>query len=308
MALTRINIVATGLASGVRYVNAGPRKLVVASSSGRAFRARAVGSGPSKLIQAPAAFITETTNWVAAVVTAGGTVSPARQAIVNQFIVAEKAAGSWQLTDDYLVQAAENAIQGSVSLKQLRTATHVNSPTFTVDRGRTYDGTTNYTNLGFIPSTNGVNMISGNIRVAVYERTNVATNTISMGIFVAGTNQIFIKARAAASLNSAIEGSIGTFATADSLALVATSRAGASTTLKGWKRGVPLPNATVTAVATVPAIAFFIAAFNNAGTPATFRATQNAVVIVGGPLTNDAMELAQYNNIQAWMTAIGAAV
>jgi len=250
--------------------------------------------------------------WRNAVVANGGTVSDARLSVVSTFIRAEKAAGTWALTDDYWVLWAENAIQALTSLKQRRLAVAVNSPTFTADRDYTFNGSTNYLNAGFIPSTHGIGYTGLNQRLAVYERTNLNSSGGSAGASISTGARIFIVARNSSALTAAANNSSGgisfAISPADSRGLKAISRADGGTTVKGHDRGVALTDVTVGAVGTgIPNIPLFIGAINNGGTPSGFRACSVGFAAIGGPLSAP-QELAQYDNVQAWATAVGAQV
>lgn len=99
-----------------------------------------------------------------------------------------------------------------------------------------------------------------------------------------------------------------TLATADSRGLKAISRNGGTTAL-GYDRGVALTPATGLTIgsSSAPGVALYIGAFNSSGTAISFRAASVGFVAIGAPLS-DAQELAQYNAVQAWATAIGANV
>lgn len=252
----------------------------------------------------------ETAAYAAAVVANGGTVSDARVAILNTFIRTEKASGAWALTDDYWGLWAENEAQALTSLKQLRLATVVAAPTFTADAGYAFNGTTQYINTGFIPSTHGINCTGTNQRIGVYERTNVTSAGISAGTVDAAVRALNITARNSGNATVRLNNAGTTFAlsVADSSGLKASSRADGGTTVKFFDRGVKLTDGTATTPGSVaPTRVIYVGANNNAGTAASFRASSVGFVVVGGPLS-DAQELAQYNAVQAWATAVGANV
>lgn len=254
----------------------------------------------------------ETAAYAAAVVANGGTVSDARVAILNTFIRAEKASGAWALTDDYWGLWAENETQALTSLKQRRLAAVIAAPTFTADRDYTFNGTTQYVNTGFIPSTHGINYKTTDQRVAVYERTNLNSVGVSLGVTVTTGNRVQIVARTSSTMgataNNSAVGISFVISPADSRGLKAVSRAGGGTTVKGYDRGVALTDVTgITAGVAIQNIALFIGALNNAGTAASFRASAAGFAAIGGPLS-DAQEAAQYAAVQAWATAVGANV
>lgn len=247
--------------------------------------------------------------WRNAVVANGGTVSAGRLDIVSAFIVTEKASGCWALTDDYWGFWAENEIQALTSLKQRRLATAVNSPTFTADRGYAFNGTTQYLDTGFIPSTHAVAMTGTNLRIGVYERTNVGANGVAAGAYNSVTQSVMLTPRISgnitrARLNSS-DGETGATIT-DSRGLKAAQRNG--TAYAAYNNGSPLALSTPSSTGSnLPTVDIYIGAYNNAGSAAGFRAVSTGFAVVGGPLS-DAQELAQYNAVQAWATAVGAQV
>ena len=248
--------------------------------------------------------------WKVAVEANGGSVSLARLIIVDQFVFSEKASGTWALTDDYWGFWAENAIQALTSLKQLRLATAVNAPTFTADRGYVFDGTTNYLDTGFIPSTHAVAMTGTDMRAGAYERANLNTSTYALGTLDNANQNLRIiprdtSDRMSANINSASV--ILASSITDSRGFIAASRTAAAVFeawLNGVSTGTGTPGTTGTAL---PTRSIFIGANNNAGTPTTFRAASMGFVAVGSSLSA-AQELAQYNAIQAWATAVEAQV
>jgi hypothetical protein len=244
--------------------------------------------------------------WAAEVVTNGGTVSAARLDIVSSFIAAEKTAGTWALTDDYWGLWAENAPQALTSLKQRRLATLTAAPTFTADRGYTFNGTTQYLDTGFIPSTHGVALVINNARLALYDRLDV-TGAAGIGCQVGNTNSMLIMQRNTTNVTARIlEAELinRPLSPADARGFTAASRAG-TTALRTFKNGVSLGDGTTaTLSATLPTVSLYIGSCNGL---AQFHNSQIGVACAGGPLS-DAQEAAQYANVQAWATAVGANV
>jgi len=242
---------------------------------------------------------------------AGGSASSGLRSLANTFIRAEKSAGTWQLTDDYWVLCAESAAQALVSWKQRRTATVTSAPTFTTNAGYAFDGLANFINTGFIASSHAVALTGTSQRLAVYERTNVTANTDAAGCQTTSTSRMEIRPRngtAAAGLLNSTTAPTFTLGASDSRGYTAISRSGGATTMSAYKNGVALTDATGLTVGTsLPTHALYIGANNNAGTAASFRASTVGLVAIGAPLSAGG-ELAQYNNIQAHMTAIGANV
>lgn len=250
--------------------------------------------------------------WANAVVAAGGAVSSQRLGVVAAFILAEKAAGCWVLTDDYWPLWGENAVQSLVSLKQRRLATVVNAPTFVADRHYAFDGASSYINTGFVPSTHGI-AYTGNVqRIAAYERANVASSGVAAGCRVGTSSSISISPRNASSLTGSTNHTAGAvnfvLSPADSTGLKAISRAGGTTAL-GYDRGVRKTDVTGLTIggSAAPGVALFIGAFNSSGTAISFRPASIGFVAIGAPLS-DAQEAAQNSNVQQMAAAIGAAV
>jgi hypothetical protein len=255
----------------------------------------------------------ETTSWQSAVVANSGTVSAARFTIVNNFIAAEKAAGTWALTDDYWGLWAENVPQALVSLKQLRLAVSVSAPNFTADRGYAFDGAVNYINTGFVPSTNAVAMTGTSLRVAAYERTDVNAATTTMGSSNGASQVVLLVARSGSSLLGRVNSSLNisfTLPVADGRGYSATFLNGTLVSdLHSYKNGAELARigSAPTMGSVLPTVALYIGALNGNGVASSFRATSIGFACAGAALSA-AQEQAQYANVQAWASAVGANV
>lgn len=247
--------------------------------------------------------------WVAAVVTAGGTVSAARQALVSNFIAAEKHAGCWTLTDDYWLLWAENATQALVSLKQLRTATPVNSPTFTANSGYAGNGTSSYINTGFIPATHGVALTVGSAHLAAYELTNVGSAGVTAGCQNSTTESLrFVSRTAVDGYQIAAVSDIGGSGSGvtDSRGLTSVQRDDSSATVFTiFKNGALATTPTRTKAANLPGVALFILANNNNGVAANFRAATTGFTCAGGAVSSS-QRYARYQNVLALGKAVGA--
>jgi hypothetical protein len=86
--------------------------------------------------------------------------------------------------DRLWVFAQPTQAQALVDLVASTTATAVNSPTFTANRGYTGDGVTSYINSLFNPSTNGVNWVGASVGLHVWCITNRAANDTRVFGFV----------------------------------------------------------------------------------------------------------------------------
>lgn len=255
--------------------------------------------------------------WAASVEAYGGAaVSGARQTIVGAFIAAEMASGAWERTDDYWAFWAEDAIQARTSLKQRRLATLIGTPTFTTDRDYTTNGSNNGLNLGFIPSIHGVALTLTSSRIAGYERTNVTGNTFMAGCVDA--NQSFgpaIRLRprnGANAIGELMQSGTATYTlpAANSQGYIAASRFGTGLTdVVGYKNGVAMTRTTdpTSYKPQLPGTPLYVGGYNNTGPLTTPRATVAGFLAVGGALSPE-QEADQYDNVQTWGTAVGAAV
>ena len=258
------------------------------------------------------AFDSDVLAWRDAVVANGGSVSLARLIVVDQFVFAEKAAGLWALTDDYLGYWAENAIQGLTSIKQKRLATAVNSPTFTADRDYTFNGTTSYSDSGFVPGTHAVAMTLNSTHAEVYERSNVNAVALSLGVNSGLIRVISVFTRDAGTVKVAANGvgAVYTLSPLTSVGLTQFGRNGGTVNdVYGAKNGADLVQTAPHSAlgASLPSHSFYVGGTNAAGVLSLPRAASVGYVAWGAAL-NSAQRLARYNNVQAWATSVGAQV
>lgn len=254
------------------------------------------------------AFDADVLSWRDAVLANGGFVSLARLVIVDQFVFSEKAAGLWTLTDDYWGLWAENAAQALTSLKQRRLGTAVNSPTFTPDRGYAGDGSTSYIDTGFNPSLHAVAMTPDSVRLVAYERTYVGGSGCTAGVNSSLNRALNLRSSGA---SMAANGAAATFSVSlPGVGMIVSARRGPLVSDQvGFKNAISqVRSVDASAVATsLPVLPIFVHAVNNSGSPALFRATQVGFLAAGAALS-DAQELAQYSNVQAWASSVGAQV
>ncbi len=254
------------------------------------------------------AFDADVLSWRDAVLANGGFVSLARLVIVDQFVFSEKAAGTWALTDDYWGLWAENAAQALTSLKQRRLGTAVNSPTFTPDRGYAGDGSTSYIDTGFNPSVHAVAMTPDSVRLVAYERTYVGGSGCTAGVNSTANRALSIRSAGA---SMAANGTAATFSVSlPGVGMIVSARRGPLVSDQvGFKNAISQARSVdAPALGTsLPVLPIFVNAVNNSGSPALFRATQVGFLAAGAALS-DAQELAQYSNVQAWASSVGAQV
>lgn len=251
--------------------------------------------------------------WLDQLARYGFKISDQRAAIVNQFFIGLKTIGAWDLLEDFWLLAGENSQQSLLSLKRRFAAIATNSPVFTADRGYTFNGTSNYLDTRFVPSTNATVMTGTNMHLAVYERSNENSTGMAAGVFSATSANLIVIPRAATNImqvqaNSTLGAVAGETAITDSKGLSVVSRNGALVAdVKAYKNGVSVtPTVSATVASALPTSKLYIGARSdslNAG--ANFRPCNIACVSVGAaiPVT---MQPAYFSTIRALLIAIGA--
>ena len=243
-------------------------------------------------------FSNETTALVAAMTSRP---TEARIALINTLINSLKTAGVWAKLDVLWIPAAHDSQAGRLNWKSPSTFTlaEVSSPTFTADRGYTGNGTSSYLTTGWIPSTNGVNYVRDNASLFAWSRTSAL---IAAGIFGGGTAATFrIMPRSTGDFFGylANDGTSRGPANTDGTGFYGWSRTGATAT-QPYKNGVAQGAVDATASTTIPA-----GQANLLRTNSVFSSAEIAVAAAGAGM--DATEnLALYNALQTYMTAIGA--
>ena len=250
-------------------------------------------------------------SWRSAVIVNGGTVTPARLASVSTLIGSLKASGAWANADDYWLLVADNATQALTSLKQLRLATAVNSPTFAANAGYTFDGAMNYIDTGFVPSTMAAAMTGSNMRLGVYERTNIGANNYALGASQGSNKAVGIRPRLSTTANVLLNSNVVTMTTvADSRGLTTVSRNDASGTppFNLYKNGsLQQTVAAASAANVLVGISLWLGGLNNSGALNLPRACTVGWVSIGATISA-AQEVAEYNAVQAYMAKWGANV
>jgi hypothetical protein len=184
----------------------------------------------------------------------------------------------------------------------------VAAPVFTIDRSYVFNGTSNYINTGFIPLTHAVAMSDTNQRVSGYERTNTAiTGRHIAGAFDSSTKCLFVNPRSGTNTyEGGANGTLGLVGTStDSRGFATAYRSGSTWAIN--KNGVQAATASPASGAGLTTRALYIGALNNAGTAGQFRGVAVGFVCIGAAMT-DPQELAFYNALQSYMTAVGANV
>ncbi len=241
--------------------------------------------------------------WAAAVVAAGGSVSPPRLALVSTLIRRLKACGAWALTDDYAVYAGESATQGLVTLKARQTHVATNSPTFTVNRGFKGDGVSAFVQTTWNPTVGGPQFVRNSARFGVWVYAAPTVTSYLMGMDDFNFNEIKWDAT---NISYGVNGltAFETYAHGGTVtgwhALERTGATAESAYLNGVQKGTGV----LGSVAVNNVAGRVLCSTQGAGARLPTDAGASAACW-GAPLTNAAMYLAEYNAFRAFMTAVG---
>jgi hypothetical protein len=245
-----------------------------------------------------------TTAWVNQVVTNGGTVSTGRRTIVDTLITGLKTDGLWTKLDRLWLFAAENSQSALTDLVALASATPVNSPTFTVDRGYAGNGTSSYLNSNYNPST-AILYKQNDAHYSVYTRQSTAGTNIWLGAYD-GTWITQLLQQNGTQFYMGINTNAGDSFNASGAGMNVVTRRSASA-VEMFHNGISIfTNGTSPAVA-VGNLNISICARNNAGTVDSFDTDQIAASSWGNQLSvTDMGNLS--SRINTYMTSVGANV
>lgn len=246
-------------------------------------------------------FDTDFTNWLSGLT--GAQPSSARQTLMNTFITGLKSDGIWNKLDALWLIANETEEQGKKNLKANKfNLVPINSPTFTVDRGYSTNGTTQYIRTGTAPKYQN-NYTQNNASFGLYVNTNVDQNAVDMGNTYLSYNLLYTRLSNATYTAINDGGSTPSTANATSIGFYAVDRQ-ASANYKVYKNGVALVTQSIVSTG-VTDFEFFIGARNNIGTADRFASKRYALAFIGGGLS--ATEHANfYTRVNTLLTAIGA--
>lgn len=237
--------------------------------------------------------------------------SPGRKQLDSDLFIDLKAAGIFQLFDAAYILAHEvEAVALRNIVKRAHDCTAHGTIVFTADRGFQGNGSTGYLDTHYNLFNDRVNYDLNTGSMGIYCRTNVGANsTTSIGAQLTGGNpRSYQNIRSVAgtwaySINS---GSGGTIAVPSSLGLFVAQRT-ASNSLIAYRNGSAIASSSV-ASTSIPGGNATISARNNVGVGIdSFSPRQYAFPLFGG-LLSAGQHLTLYTLLQAYLTAIGAAV
>ncbi len=230
----------------------------------------------------------------------------ARKILINDFVVALKDGGVWDLLLVLHILAAADAQASLINWKTPGTfnATLVSTPTFTADRGYTGNGTTTALSSAFVPSTNGGAIyVQNSAHASVRSLSDIAGNNANRPIGMASVTspRVLVNTRNAANQLGTILNSGGggaNVALATTLGHFIVSRTAAAVTQRyhnGAAQGTSVDASTGLPTDTI----HYLRDATN------FAAMQIASASIGGAL-DDSHAATLYNAELAYMQAVGA--
>jgi hypothetical protein len=246
--------------------------------------------------------------WIATV--GQSNVSGPRGRLISDTIQNLKAGGVWNDLDFLPVLAAENEAQALVDWRARKTMTAPVAPTFTADRGYAFNGSTQYLNTAFVPSTDCVAATGTSFMLGAYERTNLAATGRAIGAQATSAQTALLIPRNAsdncvASLNAASANVVTGLTDSRGLSVAQTN----GTTGTGYKNGAVGASPTLTTPgASLVNIALFIGAYSLAGVLTSPRASTLGYCLFGGGGWSATQHATFYATMQRYMTRLEANV
>lgn len=244
----------------------------------------------------------ETALWVAAVVSAGGSVSAGRRAEVDTLIAGMKSAGVWTKLDRLWLLAAENTQSALVDLVARDLASAVGAPTFTTDVGYTF-ASGKYIDTNYNPTSDAINYTQNSASAGAWCNSVDTTNYASLfGAYTTGGDQCNILS-AVTAWQSYANDSSGAYYGDIATGMVHWSRT-ASNAHKIFRNGGTGVSSAVTTGGLVNCNVFIGARNNNGGGGDCTSTNQISAAVFGGALS-DAEVGSFYTVLRAYMTAVG---
>jgi hypothetical protein len=226
-----------------------------------------------------------------------------RKGLIDEAIVALKSAGLWDKIDVLYVTAAHDAQAACLNWKDPAnyTATPVNAPVFTTDRGFTGDGAGAYLSTSWNPTSSpGVVISQNSAHLMGWSRTAGQDNGAITG---AGSNLYLVPRNVSDNCTPRINsGSIGNVSTTDGSGMIVGSRT-SNTAVAAYRNGSSLGSLSLTSSALANRALYLL---RRNDTSAFYWAGEAAAHAVGAGLS--ASEVADYYDaLSTYMTAVGAA-
>lgn len=234
----------------------------------------------------------------------------ARKALINSFVVAEKANGNWaKISALYFLAAADSQAAGINWINPGGTAiTPVSSPTFTTDRGYQGNGTSSYLDTGLAANLTAT---QNDVSLGAYVNagTDAATNTQVMGAQITAPTStgLYLRPRNTGDVISGrvqTSANINTGSVATVMGLSTLDRS-VSTTQEGYRNGTQTASVASTSNGVTTTTMFLLASNNSLGAGTGFFNKQVAFAYWGQSLGSTG-QANLYTDVLAYLTAVGA--
>lgn len=224
------------------------------------------------------------TAWFTQVGIDGGTVVSATRTALDTFAAGCKSDGVWSLLDYWGFLAADDTFGALRDLVARRQAVN-HSSAFTAANGFKGNGSSQWVDSGFDPSTMGVNFLQNSASIFVFNRTTTSSQNVAFGSEFSTNGQGLIPPRAA-------DGGFYQVNTGVAVGIAVQASNGfwhcnrsSSTATQLYKNGTNIHSDTDTSNA-IPSAKFAIGADFSAGAATLFCSDQIAIVGAGGSFTS----------------------
>jgi len=236
-----------------------------------------------------------------------------RKAVIEQYVSSLKTSGVWDKLDMLYVLAAHDSQAALLNWKGPQSAILYNSPTFTIDRGVAFDGTSQYGDT-VLPLSDMTKYSLNSAHIGAYLNagaTGASGGAVAMGAS-SSTGTLLVPYAGTGNMSGRLNNST----TAQYTGGAITTRLGHSilsrlnsTLSSAYRAGVLSGTRTATTGVVPSAQMFFGASHSYATTGAAnnFTANRIAVVHAGGGLTA-AESLSLYTATQSYLTSVGGQI
>ena len=247
----------------------------------------------------------ETMAWIKETYRQGGTVSAGRKALVDALISSLKTDGVFYKLDYCWLYAAENAKSALIDIRGGVTASPIGGPVFTADRGYLTSASA-YINTNVVPISVDNYKIDTGLLAEWIETATTSNSAILCGNL--GSKNSYLWSNASGNYGVAINDNSGSALDSTTpktgTGLLTGSRT-ASNALALYLNGVSIVSGS-NASADPFAFANFVGGRNNNGAIDAPAPHRSAALIVGAGL-NATEQLALFNHVRTYMTAVGVA-
>ena len=238
---------------------------------------------------------------------AGAPTTAARKVLINDLIVGMKADGDWAELDVLHVYAAHAAAAAPLNwIGNTSTATPAAAPTFTADQGYDLNGSTQYINTNYTPSSDAVNYTQNSAVMGGYLRTYDTDTGLRCILGGNDATQAILLQRNATTGNISIRVNcldLTSLSSAVFTQQLYSIKRTVSTECKYWIGGTEQTTAETRASIGLPTISVKVGCNDNSGSRVNFLDGQVMLFYAGSGSVSISNFLARINT---FLTAIGA--